>query len=177
MQSDSLWKLWKMDRQQAPRVLIACGPRAGTNANRVNRTVPYASAEETPSESRVGEASARYHHLDAVRAFALLLGVFFHAAESFGPGNTYWAIVDCSPSDLLEWLRFGCHSFRLELFFVIAGFFARLVLERRGTRAFVTNRFQRILVPLVIGWAVLFPICIYIWLWGWSISGQLANVV
>src|SRR5512138_2106610 len=94
------------------------------------------------------EASARYHHLDAVRAFALILGVFFHAAESFGPGNNYWAIVDCSPSNVLEAVRFACHSFRLELFFIIAGFFARFLLVRRGTGAFARNRMQRILVPL-----------------------------
>jgi peptidoglycan/LPS O-acetylase OafA/YrhL len=56
------------------------------------------------------EVATRYHHLDAVRAFALLLGVFFHAAESFGPNNHYWAIVDCSPSQALEDIRFACHS-------------------------------------------------------------------
>src|SRR5512140_773062 len=76
-------------------------------------------------------ATTRYHHLDAVRGFALLLGVFFHAAESFGPNNYYWAIVDSSPSDFLESVRFACHSFRLELFFIIAGFFARFMLVRR----------------------------------------------
>src|SRR5512133_440044 len=95
------------------------------------------------------------HH--AVRAFALMLGVFFHAAESFGAGNSYWAVVDCRPSEFLEAIRFACHSFRLELFFVIAGFFARLLLERRGTREFAHNRVQRILVPLVVGWAALYP--------------------
>lgn len=45
--------------------------------------------ERKPSESPGTEDSARYHHLDAVRAFALLLGVVFHAAESFGPDNFY----------------------------------------------------------------------------------------
>ena len=120
--------------------------------------------------------SARYHHLDAVRAFALLLGVVFHAAESFGPDNFYWAVVDCSPSGLLEWFMFACHSFRLELFFVIAGFFARLVLLRRGTSEFVRNRTQRILVPLVVGWALLYPTLVFIWTWGWSLSGRLGEL-
>lgn len=119
------------------------------------------------------EAGPRYHHLDAVRAFALLLGVFFHAAESFGPRNTYWAIVDCSPSEFLEGIRFACHSFRLELFFVIAGFFARFLLLRRGTAGFVQNRIQRILVPLVVGWLVVYPLLVSIWLWGASVSGRL----
>lgn len=119
------------------------------------------------------EENTRYHHLDAVRAFALLLGVFFHAAESFGPHNDYWAIVDCSPSDLLEGIRFACHSFRLELFFVIAGFFARFLLLRRGTAGFVNNRVQRILIPLVVGWVVVYPMLATVWIWGASVAGRL----
>lgn len=127
---------------------------------------------------QAGEAASeglRYHHLDAVRAFALLLGVFFHAAESFGPNNYYWAVVDCSPSQLLEDIRFACHSFRLELFFVIAGFFARLLLMRRGTGGFVRNRLSRIAVPLVVGWLLLYPLLVLIWLWGASVTGRLES--
>jgi peptidoglycan/LPS O-acetylase OafA/YrhL len=39
-------------------------------------------------------------HLDAVRGFALLLGVAFHAALSFMPGwpPGIWAMNDNSPS-------------------------------------------------------------------------------
>ena len=122
------------------------------------------------------DPSDRYHHLDAVRAFALMLGVVFHAAESFGPNNHYWAVVDCSPSDFLEWFRFACHSFRMELFFLIAGFFARLLLMKRGESAFIRNRIQRILVPLVVGWVIVYPIVVYIWLWGWSLTGKLAEL-
>lgn len=119
--------------------------------------------------------NGRFHSLDAVRAFALLLGVVFHAAESFGPNNHYWAIVDSSPSDFLERVRFACHAFRLELFFVMTGFFARLLLLKRGPGGFIKNRLQRILVPLVVGWVLLYPLLVFIWLWGKSVSGQLAE--
>lgn len=41
---------------------------------------------ETPSfTGRHG--TDRFHHLDALRGFALLLGVVFHAAQSFIPHN------------------------------------------------------------------------------------------
>jgi hypothetical protein len=118
----------------------------------------------------------RYHALDALRAFALLLGVVFHAAESFGAHNYYWAVVDSSPSEFLEWFRHGCHSFRLEVFFLIAGFFARLLLHRRGTRGFVHNRILRILVPLVVGWAVLYPLLVFLWILGKASMGQLGSM-
>lgn len=128
-----------------------------------------------PGSSTPTPVAQRYHHLDAVRAFALLLGVFFHAAESFGPNNHYWAIVDSSPTMVMEAVRFACHSFRLELFFLIAGFFARYLLVRRGTPAFFRNRVHRILVPLVVGWVLLYPVLVLTWIWGASVSGRLAQ--
>jgi hypothetical protein len=62
---------------------------------------------------------------------------------------------DNSPSATLELFRYACHSVRLELFFLIAGFFAPLLWQRRGVWGFVRNRAGRILVPFVIGWLVL----------------------
>lgn len=138
-----------------------------------NDATPAVVSELTGQAGSLAGAGARYHHLDAVRSFALLLGVFFHAAESFGPRNHYWAIVDCSSTEVLESIRFACHSFRLELFYVIAGFFARFLLVRRGTVAFVKNRLSRILVPLVVGWLLLYPVLVMIWLWGAKVSGRL----
>ena len=124
-------------------------------------------------ESAAGEG--RYHSLDALRAFALLLGVVFHAAESFEPGvGRYWAIEDCSTSELIGLFRHACHSFRMEIFFLIAGFFARLVLQRRGLNAFIRNRVSRILVPLLVGWVILYPVLVYLWLRGAMSSGRLA---
>jgi peptidoglycan/LPS O-acetylase OafA/YrhL len=128
-----------------------------------------------PSTIPGRDGTTRYHHLDAVRAFALLLGVVFHAAESFGPHNHYWAIVDCSPTEVLEWFRAASHSFRLELFYLIAGFFARMVILKRGAGGFARDRLKRILVPLLVGWLVLYPLLVFIWLWGKSVSGQLGQ--
>jgi hypothetical protein len=117
---------------------------------------------------------ATFSTLEALRAFALLLGVVFHAAESLHPGvETYWAIADRSPSETLALFRYASHSFRLELFFLIAGFFAHLLYHRRGQREVIRNRVSRIVVPLVIGWAVLYPILVYLWLLGASASGRL----
>ena len=59
----------------------------------------------------------RLHALDAVRSFALLLGVAFHAALSFIPGMPpgLWAMNDNSPSPLLADASFVAHSFRMTL--------------------------------------------------------------
>jgi len=110
----------------------------------------------------------RVHALDAVRAFALLLGVAFHAAISFVPGMPpgVWAIADNSPSAAIANVAFVAHLFRMTLFFFIAGYFARLLCQRRGLGGFWANRSQRILVPLIVGWIVLFPAISAVWLWG-----------
>jgi ABC-type multidrug transport system ATPase subunit/peptidoglycan/LPS O-acetylase OafA/YrhL len=112
----------------------------------------------TPSDSRL-------HALDALRGFALLLGVAFHATMSFLPGMPpgIWAMVDNSPSQLLSDVGFVSHVFRMSLFFFIAGFFGRLMFHKLGASGFWANRGKRIAVPLVIGWVILFPLIAWIW--------------
>jgi ABC-type multidrug transport system ATPase subunit/peptidoglycan/LPS O-acetylase OafA/YrhL len=106
--------------------------------------------------------------MDAVRGFALLVGVAFHAGFSFLPGVIpgIWAINDRSPSTTLAVLLFTAHVFRMSLFFFVAGFFARLLFLRRGARGFWANRARRILVPLVAFWPIVFPAIAAVWVWG-----------
>jgi hypothetical protein len=102
----------------------------------------------------------------------MLLGVVYHAAESFEQNAyTYWAIGDNSSSLVLDVLRHASHSFRIQLFFLIAGFFASLLVARRGLGTFVRNRLSRILVPFIIGWAVLYPLLVFLWMKGAAKSG------
>ncbi len=107
----------------------------------------------------------RLHALDAVRGFALLLGVAFHATMSFIPGIPpgIWSMVDNSPSPFLSDAGFVTHIFRMSLFFFIAGFFARMLYHKLGQRGFWANRLLRIGVPLVVGWAILWPMIMAIW--------------
>ena len=59
-------------------------------------------------EEHIMSTHDRLHALDAVRAFALLLGVVFHAGFSFIPGMIpgIWAINDNSPSVAISVLLF-----------------------------------------------------------------------
>jgi ABC-type multidrug transport system ATPase subunit/peptidoglycan/LPS O-acetylase OafA/YrhL len=109
----------------------------------------------------------RFHSLDAVRAFALLLGVALHGSMSFVPGlfPGIWSTVD-TPSVALGQFFFVTHVFRMALFFVIAGFFARMLYQRSGARGFWGNRMKRVAVPLVIGWLLLTPVFNWVHTWG-----------
>ena len=82
--------------------------------------------------------SERLHALDAVRAFALLLGIVLHAAMSFLPSPTrFWFIEDTHQSLVLSGVTFAIHVFRMTTFFLMAGFFARMSFHRRGTPGFI----------------------------------------
>ena len=84
------------------------------------------------------QSAERLHALDAVRGGALLLGIVVHLSMSFWP-IPFWPIRDNAPSSELLTMFGVLHIFRMSLFFVIAGFFARLVLEKRGARGFVAD--------------------------------------
>jgi ABC-type multidrug transport system ATPase subunit/peptidoglycan/LPS O-acetylase OafA/YrhL len=124
----------------------------------------------------MSSTTERLHALDAVRAFALLLGIVFHATMSFLPGfgDAGWPIADVSPSTTLSVVFFSSHMFRMTTFFFIAGFFARLVLQRRGTGAFFRERSKRILVPFVVGWPIAFAGITAAFVWAIAKSGAAA---
>ena len=93
----------------------------------------------------------RWHDLDAVRAFALLSGVALHGVMSFMQPRT-WIVADHATSTGADVLFYCIHIFRMTLFFVLAGFFARLMIQKKGVAGFIGNRLKRIALPLVAFW-------------------------
>ena len=75
-------------------------------------------------------------------------------------------MTDNSPSSTIGVLLFTAHIFRMSLFFFVAGVFARMLFHRGGARGFWANRSKRILVPLVAGWPIIFPVTAAVWVWG-----------
>ena len=96
----------------------------------------------------------RLHGLDALRAGALLLGVLLHTSLAFFPQQT-WIVADNSRSIGAAWLFYGIHLFRMTAFFLIAGFFAHMMLGRKGWLGFAKDRAVRITGPLLAFW---FPV-------------------
>ena len=98
--------------------------------------------------------SRRYHGLDALRAMAMMLGVVLHVALNFmdSPPDPIWPVRDPERSGLAGFLCIAIHVFRMPLFFVMAGFFAAMMHQKRGTTGFTSNRFLRIAVPFIVGW-------------------------
>lgn len=78
----------------------------------------------------------------------MMLGVVLHAANPYRPSGG-WLVHDSATSASLTWLVDVIHLFRMPAFFVVAGFFAMHSLVRRDTRAFLTERLIRLMVPFV----------------------------
>ena len=111
----------------------------------------------------------RLHSLDAVRGGALLLGIFFHAAFSFLPGDQIWIVADTQRSDAISGTAFVLHIFRMSLFFILAGYFARMQANRLGTGGFVKDRLKRIGVPLVVFWPIMIACFTGIAIWSFTL--------
>src|SRR4051794_27500193 len=99
-------------------------------------TVPAIASATAPS---------RYHALDALRAAMMFLGIYLHAAVAYSPIGG-WPIKPRQLTTSLDYSIILIHIFRMPVFYVMAGFFAALLLARYGTRRAAVNRFWRIVV-------------------------------
>lgn len=95
--------------------------------------------------------------LDNLRAFLALFGIPFHTVFLLG-----WYYHFLQPLDLALLVQdvstqmrhfllsvFYIHVFRMPAFFLLAGFFAHLIYQRRGKKKFILNRLHKIAVPFL----------------------------
>src|SRR5580692_1394438 len=106
--------------------------------------------------------------LDAVRGAAFLFTVTFHAALSFLPGPQMWVTRDTPDMGIADFFVVT-HMSHMLIFFVLAGFFARMAIERRGVAAFAKDRLLRITLPAIVFWPLTIAGVIATFVWGWSV--------
>lgn len=119
----------------------------------------------------------RLDYLDAARAFALMLGIVFHASLSFMPIFIGWAVMDVSTSPVVSLFVMIAHSFRMELFFLIAGFFSNMSFHQQGALHFMRSRLLRIAIPFLVGWFLLRPLLVSAWIIGGESMRGEANIL
>ncbi|GHG01223.1 acyltransferase family protein [Thalassotalea marina] len=101
--------------------------------------------------SLVSHQQSRYHYMDNLRALAMLVGIVFHAILAYSPLlHNIWFLADQQHSVVVDVIAFWLHTFRMPLFFIIAGFFAYMLIEKRGVKGFIKNRSTRVLLPLIV---------------------------
>ena len=112
----------------------------------------------------------RRHELDALRAFAMLLGIALHAAMPFT--GVPWIVHDTQTSAVFYGLVSAVHGFRMPLFFLLSGYFTALLWQRRGLAALLSDRLRRIFMPLVLGTLTVIPLMHGVGLWASKAGAQ-----
>ena len=92
----------------------------------------------------------RFHSLDFLRAFALLMGVLLHVLMLFlepfdGSEPRLGASI------IFIWI----HTWRMPVFMLLAGFFTALSLSKRNTGNYAFNRLIKLGVPLLLLWSLI----------------------
>lgn len=114
------------------------------------------------------QAQDRLHYMDNLRALIMIAGVFFHAALAYSPYmHPVWLTADPAKAPAMDWLVNFLHTFRMPLFFLIAGYFTAVLIERRGLKGMLRNRTLRVVIPLVLFWPIIY-LCVRIPA-GWAV--------
>jgi hypothetical protein len=108
----------------------------------------------------------RYYGLDALRGGMMMLGIVLHSAEMYlaAPPPTFPPFIDRSASYICDLLFHFVHQFRMPTFFVLAGFFAALLVDKRGLRETYRNRAARVLAPLAAALVTILPLTLLLFL-------------
>ena len=99
----------------------------------------------------------RYHDLDALRSFAMILGIAIHGVLSFN-GMPIWPAQDMNQNPQYGVVFEFIHGFRMQLFFLVSGFFTAMMLLKKGSFAVSMHRTKRILIPLLLSVILLVPL-------------------
>lgn len=90
----------------------------------------------------------RIHSLDGLRSGLMLLGVVLHSAYPYSDGAR-WLVRDPQRNSFFQALTQSIHLFRMPAFFLVAGYFAALLLRRSNAADFLGERLRRIGLPLL----------------------------
>lgn len=102
--------------------------------------------------------TGRYHGIDALRAFAMILGIFLHASIVYKTiPLPVWPADPAAGLVFFDYLYFLIHTFRMPLFFMVAGFFCRLLMLKAGIRGFIRRRWERIGIPFLFSMIFILP--------------------
>jgi len=116
------------------------------------------TATASAAADAVSSSGRRRHDLDALRGFAMLLGIALHASLAFFPA--FWAVQDSKVDQggLYDEFFNAVHGFRMPLFFLLSGFITTMVWRRRGLGSLVRQRVTRVFIPLAIGAVTIVPL-------------------
>lgn len=120
----------------------------------------------------------RIHSLDSLRGIMMLLGLVIHSAITYGViayGNA-WSLKDSGATSLSnDFIVNFIHSFRMQIFFMVAGFFGAMLFYERKPLKMVKNRISRIVFPFIVFVLILWPAIVFAFGYTGSLFGGSNN--
>lgn len=119
------------------------------------------AGEEPEEQVKAAETRQREHHWDAMRGLLMLLGVPYHVALAYQIGDgkgQAWIVNSHEGAAGLATFAHFIHLFRMPAFFVVAGYFAALLLSRRAPVQWLSGRFERLGIPFLASLLLLNPL-------------------
>ena len=96
----------------------------------------------------IPSTSDRIHFVDSLRSVLMMMGIVLHSAGVFDPQHS-WTIQSNTTADFAGYLVQAIHFFRMQSFFLVAGIFYSLTLNKYGPRQAFRLKMTRILVPMI----------------------------
>ncbi len=87
----------------------------------------------------------REYFLDSIRAWLMLLGIPFHISLIYSSHT--WHVNSAEPSLWLTLFNDFIHSFRMQVFFVISGYFSYMLFLRYPLKKWWKVRVERVGIP------------------------------
>lgn len=113
----------------------------------------------------------RIYYLDLIRVLLTIVVFYHHSAIAFGASGGWYYIAKETTSGLTQWLLSANmaveQSYFMSLFFFISAYFLPISLERKGTKGYISDRLNRLGIPLLLFYFVLNPLLVY-WIYGSS---------
>lgn len=103
------------------------------------------------------KARQRDHFWDAARAFLMLLGIPYHVAMAYRAGHV-WIVAPGQGAPVFTYLAELIHVFRMPAFFLIAGYFAAMLLTRRAPDEWLKGRVTKLAIPCAVAIVTLVPV-------------------
>lgn len=89
----------------------------------------------------------REYFLDSIRAWLMLLGIPFHISLIYS--SHMWQVNSTHPSWWLTLFNDAIHAFRMQVFFVISGYFSYMLYLRYPLKRWWTVRVERVGIPML----------------------------
>lgn len=97
------------------------------------------------------------HYWDPLRAGLMLLGVPYHASLLYSDALP-WSLKDFEASPLLTTLGIALATFRMPTFFLVAGYFSAMAIDRKGNGPWLQSRLLRLGIPFIAAILLLGPL-------------------